>query len=122
MQVTILDIEIFYEIQVEQVPLLEYFIKYISQIFVKIRVSVIYLCHMTKLPIHARRHTVFTKKVYTCVKCKYSRAKWTRGKVGGVCGTAPTFHLAPSVLSTRLDKTGYSLLGETVRHLCPTHW
>ena len=29
-----------------------------------------------------------------------------------------TFHLAPSVLSTRFDKSVYFLLGETVRSLC----
>ena len=59
--------------------------------------------------------------VYTCGKAKYSKSRWAIGKVGGAAhpplswSAPPTFHLALlSVVSTRLDKSVYFLLGETV--------
>ena len=68
------------------------------------------------------------KKVYTCVKAKYSKSMGTRGKVGGGpqsptqcyvwCPT--TFPLALSVLSTRLNKSVDFLLGEAVNTILLT--
>ncbi len=61
--------------------------------------------------------TVSTKRKYTHVS-KPSTQKpgglEKKHQLNGFRGTPPTFHLAPSVLSTRLLKNVYFLLGETV--------
>ncbi len=86
-------------------------------------------------------YSLHQKKVYTCGKAKYSKSRGARGKVGGrqhpplswsklkmrlgpvwtnsMVGLAHLllFILPPSVLSTRLDKSVYFLLGETVIQL-----
>ncbi len=48
-------------------------------------------------------YSLHRKKVYTCGKAKYSKS---RGLEDGF-GAPPTFHLAPSVLSTQIDRSVY---------------
>ncbi len=64
-------------------------------------------------------YSLHRKKVHTCGKAKYSKSRGTRGKVMKDAAMVGLVHLLlfiwpPSVLSTRLNKSVYFRLGETV--------
>ncbi len=60
-------------------------------------------------------YSLHQKKVYTCGKAKYSKSRVAREKqLNGGFGAPLLFIWLPSVLSARLDKSVYFLLGETV--------